>query len=221
MSVHELAIRLGAYLGRELQVDRTQEMRMVYGLELFLGETIKFICIIILASIFSILPEVLLILAAACSLRLVSGGEHCSAFYRCLIGVILCFLLLGWLVHNLNPMLSTQQVILIAVICFLLAEIIFWKYAPGDTENKPITDAAEKARFKKWSLLMGGLYLLVMLVLSGVTGLRPYILPIAAGMLEQAFTVSPWGYHFLHFVDQALSFRKWGDNNGEIERSYR
>lgn len=221
MSVHELAIRIGSYLGRELDVDRTQEMRMVFGLELFLGDVIKLILIISLAAFFAILPEVLVIMAAACSLRLVSGGEHCSAYYRCLIGGMLCFLLLGWAVQSLNPLLSMQQIILIAFICFLLVEIIFWKYAPGDTENKPITEETEKAKFKKWSMLLAGLYFIVMMVFAGFNSLRPFVLPIAIGMLEQAFTVSPWGYSFLHFVDYVLDFSKWGGKDGGIESTHR
>ncbi len=221
MSVHELAIRIGSYLGRELGVDRSQEARMVFGLELFLGDIIKFICIISLAYFLAIIPEVLVITAAAAILRMASGGEHCSAYYRCLLGGTICFLSLGWLVHYLNPLLSAQQIIMTACSCFLLGEIILWKYAPGDTENKPITDEAEKTKYRKWSLLLALLYLIIMMIFSGFASLRPFVLPIAAGMMEQAFTVSPWGYHFLHFVDYVLDFSKWGDKDGGIENSHR
>ncbi len=209
MSIHELAVKIGSYLGREIDADPSQELRMVFGLELFLGDIIKLIFITILAYFLAIIPEVLTIMAAACILRMVSGGEHCSAYYRCLIGGVLCFLLLGWMVHSLNPLLSTQFIILTAIICFLLAEIIFWKYAPGDTENKPITDEADQTKFKMLSLLLGLLYLIIMITFVGFASLRPFVLPIAVGMMEQAFTVTPWGYSFLHYVDHILDFDKW------------
>ena len=95
MSVHELSVRCAAYLARELDADRIQENRMAFGLELFLGELIKLILVIMISLLLGILPEVLTVTLAAGFLRLASGGEHCTAYYRCLIGGITCFLVLG------------------------------------------------------------------------------------------------------------------------------
>ncbi len=158
MSIHELATTMAAYIGREVEADRLQVARMAFGLELILGDIVKLVLILTLAQLLGIFQEVLVLMAAAGILRLASGGEHCSAYYRCLVGGSICFLLLGELVHYLNPLLAGQAVILIALLSFLLVELILWKYAPGDTENKPITEEADKKRFKKWSLLIGLLF---------------------------------------------------------------
>lgn len=221
MSIHELASRTAAYLARELEIDHSQELRIAFGLELFLGEIVELFCLLILAYIMGIFSEVIVITAAASLLRLASGGEHCSEFYRCLIGGTLCFLLLGWAVHILNPLVTRQAAILIASVCCLAVETIFWRFAPGDTENKPITDEADKLRYKKWSLILGALYLVIMLSFSGFDSLRGLVLPMAAGMMEQSFTVTPWGYRFLHCVDRVLNLNKWGKKYDDYQNSHR
>ena len=92
MSIHELSVRFAAYLAQELNSDQRQELRMAYGLEILLGEIIKLIVIISLSWMLNILPEVLTITVTAGILRLASGGEHCSEYYRCLIGGTAWFL---------------------------------------------------------------------------------------------------------------------------------
>lgn len=73
MSLHELSVRCAAYLARELEADRIQENRMAFGLELFLGELIKLILVIMISLLLGILPEVLTVTLAAGFLRLASG----------------------------------------------------------------------------------------------------------------------------------------------------
>lgn len=210
MSIHEWAVRIAGHLALELEYDRIHEARMAFGLELFLGEIIKLLCLITISYILGLLPEVLIITATAGILRLASGGEHCSEYYRCLIGGTLCFMLLGWAVHYYSPMLGQQELFLVALLSFLIAEIALWKYAPGDTENKPITEEKDIIKYKKWSLIITVVYFIIMMVFSAVTTLNLITLAIAVGMLEQVFTVTPWGYRFLHFIDQVLDFNKAG-----------
>jgi len=204
MSIHELAGRCAAYIAHEIEADRSQENRMAFGLELLLGEIVKLLCVITLSYALGILPEVITITTAAGVLRLASGGEHCSAYYRCLIGGTLCFLLLGWTAHSLNPIISRTDLLLTVVICSLIVGGILWKYAPGDTENKPINTEEERTRFKKWSLIIASVYCVVMIIMMQFDTLRILVLPMIIGMTEQAFTITPWGYRFIHFIDNAL-----------------
>ncbi len=212
MSIHELAAKIAGHLAMELEFDHIHQARMAFGLELFLGEIVKLICLVTISYILGILPEVLVITATAGILRLASGGEHCSEYYRCLIGGTLCFMLLGWGVHYFTPMLGQQELFFVVLLSFLIAEIALWKYAPGDTENKPITEEKDKIKYKKWSLIIGVVYLVLMLVFSTVSTLNIITLAMAAGMTEQVFTVTPWGYRFLHFIDHIMDFKKVGGN---------
>ncbi|NLB18195.1 MAG: accessory gene regulator B family protein [Syntrophomonadaceae bacterium] len=204
MSIHDLSCRCAAYLAQQLEADQIKENRMAFGLELLLGEIVKLFFIIALAYALGILPEVLTITVTAGILRLASGGEHCSAYYRCLIGGTACFLLLGWIAHILNPVLIGTGLWLTVVIASLLVGGIIGQYAPGDTENKPINTEAERIKFKKWSLLVLFLYIVIMIILMQFETVSLLVLPMLIGMLEQAFTITPWGYRFLHWVDRVL-----------------
>lgn len=208
MSIHESADQIAAYIARELELDHIKKGRMAYGAELLLGELLKLVCLISLSMLLGIFPEVFTMSVAAACLRLASGGEHCSEYYRCLIGGTACFLLLGWLMRELNPLLNTSVLLTAVILGFLLAEALLWQYAPGDTENKRITDQQQRAKFKKLSMLIVFVYLILMLAALSIASLHFLALPILAGMLEQTFTVTPWGYRFIHFIDSALAIRK-------------
>lgn len=207
MSVHNLAVWLATGLARELGSDRVQQQRMAFGLELVLGEVIKWIILLSLAALLGLLREVVIITVAAGVLRLASGGEHCSEFYRCMVGSTIWFLLLAWGAAALNSLLTGPQLIGTVVAAFAAAAFLLARYAPGDTANKPITSAEEQRKFKRLSLLLAVIYLGVMLACAGSEAVRPATLPIAVGMLAQVFTVTPLGYRFLHWVDRVLAFK--------------
>jgi accessory gene regulator B len=208
MSIHEQSVRFAAYLAKELDSDQRQELRMAYGLEILLGEIIKLIVIISLSWILGILPEVLTITVFAGILRLASGGEHCSEYYRCLIGGTAWFLFLGWGVHFLNTFLHQPTINLSAGLLFSISIIIILKYAPGETENKPISSEAERKKFKNWSVLIMFIYGFIIILSANISVLNFFVMPIAIGIIAQAFTVSPAGYGFIHFVDRVLDFSK-------------
>lgn len=208
MSIHGVSEQFAAYLARELDIDQRQELRMGYGLEILLGEIVKLIIIISSAWILGILPQVLTITISAGILRLASGGEHCSAYYRCLIGGTVWFLLLGWGVYSLHAFISPSVISVDAGLLFFISLAIILKYAPGETENKPITGEAEREKFKKWSVAIMLAYGLMLVLFSNVAVLDSLVLPMAAGIMAQAFTVSPAGYDFLHFIDRVLDFSK-------------
>jgi accessory gene regulator B len=218
MSIHEFAGRCAAYLAHQLEADRIKENRMAFGLELLLGEIVKLLCVITISYALGILPEVLTITVTAGVLRLASGGEHCSAYYRCLVGGIICFVLLGWAAHSLNPIISRAGLPLTLFICSVIVGGILWKYAPGDTENKPINTEEERTKFKKWSLIIASVYCVVMIIMMQFETLNILVLPMIIGMMEQAFTITPWGYRFLHWVDNVLGAKKEDAQNGYSNR---
>ncbi|HWQ75921.1 MAG TPA: accessory gene regulator B family protein [Syntrophomonas sp.] len=208
MSIHEISEQFAAYLARELNSDRRQELRMAYGLEILLGEIVKLLVIILCAWMLGILPQVLTITISAGILRLASGGEHCSAYYRCLIGGTAWFLFLGWVVRSLGVLLAPPVISVTAGWLFFISLAIILKYAPGETENKPINGEAERKKFKKLSVSIMVAYGAVLTLFSSLTVLNPLVLPMAAGIMAQAFTVSPAGYNFIHFIDRILDFSK-------------
>lgn len=211
MSIHAFSVKCAAYLARELDSDSKQELRMAYGLEVLLGEIVKTVVLLLLSWKLGVLFEAFLIAVTAAILRLVSGGEHCSEYYRCLIGGTICFVLLGWGVHIINPFFKGSAAYTAIFAGILLSWWILRKYAPGETENKPIKGEEERKKFRRLSVLIIAVYGLVMLLAVNIYLIRSIALPVLVGMVEQAFTVSPWGYRFMHFVDGALNYGKWSN----------
>lgn len=213
MSIHELAVKGAAYLARELGSDNRQELRMAYGMEILMGEIVKMILLLLLCWMLGILPEVLCITIGAGVLRLASGGEHCSEYYRCLIGGTICFILLGWGVHYSKVFFIGSGAYLIIALSILLSWSVLYKYAPGETENKPISSEQDRVKFKRLSLIIIFIYGIAMILFMNNFILRPLVLPILVGMVEQVFTVSPWGYRFMHMIDGVLNYKKWSKKN--------
>ena len=60
MSIHDLAVRWASVLARELGSDQKQENRMAFGLELLLGEIVKWIVLLGLSGIMGLLREVVI-----------------------------------------------------------------------------------------------------------------------------------------------------------------
>lgn len=205
MSLHLLAAKTAAYIAQEIHTDKRSESRMAFGLELLLGAVIKLLCIMILAYYLGIFRQTLTIAITAGILRLASGGEHCQEYYRCLIGGTVWFLLLGWVTKSLDQLILYPNNVISLLLIFLIVMTAIWRYAPGDTENKPITEEADKAKFKRWSLLIVAIFFGAALSFSLLGILPNYSLPIAAGMIEQTFTITPVGYRFIRYIDYILS----------------
>jgi len=127
---------------------------------------------------------------------------------RCLIGGTVWFLLLGWGVYSFNAVLSPPVIRVIVGLLFFISLAIIFKYAPGETENKPINNEAERDKFKKWSVAIMVAYGLILIIFSRLEVLNTLVLPMAVGIMAQAFTVSPAGYVFIHFIDRILDFPK-------------
>lgn len=206
MSIHNIAVRWAAGLAQELGSDQREQNRMAYGLELLLGEIVKWIVLLSLAGIMGLWREVIIITVSASILRLASGGEHCNEYYRCMVGGTIWFLLLGWIVRYGNMSITVGSLLVIAGISFASAFILLALYAPGDTENKPINTNAERTKFKRLSLILVVVYLIAMIGTALAEAVQFVCLPVAVGMLAQVFTVTPLGYRFLHWVDRVLTF---------------
>lgn len=96
--------------------------------------------------------------------------------------------------------------LILAGVSFAVAIVLLALYAPGDTENKPISTDAERAKFKRLSLILAVVCSIVMIATAQTEAAQFVCLPVAVGMLAQVFTVTPLGYRFLHWVDRALTF---------------
>lgn len=210
LTIHNITMKTGNYLARELELDRQKEIKIIYGMELLLTALIKSVIIMTLAFVLGIFRETVVLVLTAGFFRLVSGGEHCQAFYRCLTGGALVFLALGFLTKNLNHEITYQTMLITILTVFPLITAAILKYAPGDTANKPINHEKEKARLRRMSLVVEAICLILVVVFLNTEMLKWLVLPVVVGLGWQTFTITPLGYGFIKGVDYILSFRGLG-----------
>jgi accessory gene regulator B len=205
LTIHGLAEKLGGYIARELEIKRQKENMLIFGLELLLGSIIEFIIVMFLAYFLGILQETLILVLTAGILRLASGGEHCRAYCRCLISGTIFFLLMGCFVKWLSSLITYQGIALLTVASAFIVFAVIWKYAPGETENKPLSEA-DRVKGKRFSYLVAVFFFGLVILLLFLKVKQAYILPIIIGMLCQVFTLTPAGYKFILYIDKKLSF---------------
>ena len=155
-----------------------------YGLESIYLTFTKIIIIFVLAIILNILKEVLLLLAFYNLIRVSAFGMHAKKSIHCLIisltlfigGVYLCRYLVIPLI--LKVVLSTICIVLIA------------KYAPADTEKRPIINKKLRRKYKFISVIISGMFAISIVLLSD-KNISNYLL---LGMIEATIMLLPITY---------------------------
>lgn len=155
-----------------------------YGLESIYLTFTKIIIIFVLAIILNIWKEVLLLLAFYNLIRVSAFGMHAKKSIHCLIisltlfigGVYLCRYLVIPLI--LKVVLSTICIVLIA------------KYAPADTEKRPIINKKLRRKYKFISVIISGMFAISIVLLSD-KNISNYLL---LGMIEATIMLLPITY---------------------------
>ncbi len=155
-----------------------------YGLESIYLTFTKIIIIFILAIILNIWKEVLLLLAFYNLIRVTAFGMHAKKSIHCLIisltlfigGVYLCKYLVIPLI--LKVVLSITCIVLIA------------KYAPADTEKRPIINKKLRKKYKIVSVIIAGMFAIAIVLLSD-KNISNYLL---LGMIEATIMLLPITY---------------------------
>lgn len=87
-TAHRLAIRLLT----DLPFDTVQKAKVEYGLSLLLGVATELVLTVALSALFGTALDTLIIMLSSLSLRLFTGGAHCSSFRRCTVFTMISFI---------------------------------------------------------------------------------------------------------------------------------
>lgn len=197
--IHTLSHRIAEYLHQELNVGDARKAIIAYGLEILLGGMVKLLSFLVIPSVLGILPQTWAALLASAFFRLPAGGAHCTAYYRCLVGTLVTFSLIGLLAKMTAAYMPVNLLVLIALGAAAMA-IILW--VPADTPAKPVHGAHERRKARVWALAVLAFYLYLWyrhdipqnLLLAG-----------SLGLLSQVFTVTPAGYRAMAKLDRFLT----------------
>lgn len=203
MKMHDIASRLAGHLACQVKLDESKVDTVRFGLEIILGEAIKWTILLGAAYLIGVIPGALYAMISMAIFRMVSGGAHCDDYWRCLVFGLIVFLGGGKMGVYISPYFSQMAfslMIAISLVVMIIATVI---WAPGEVPNRRIKPQ-ERGMFKKLSLVF-------LVIWSGITVLVivPHSIPAAVAgylaMLVQTFSFTPPGYKTIDGFDVMLS----------------
>jgi len=209
MSMHKMGQAVGSYVAKKVaRLDQTEFL--AYGAEILLGSIVKLIILFFIAAMIGIVPEVTVLLIVTGLIRTLSGGAHCSAYYRCLVTSVSILAALGYSIKTFYPIIKLLPTAVLLGIA-LLSACLYWCYAPQAPSNKPFNNREIELTFR-WYTLVAVVTLSIISVVLGTDSLNAWV--IAFALLWQAFTLTPAGHRFIGLWDILLAFKQKG---GEAE----
>jgi accessory gene regulator B len=131
--------------------------RIRYGLEVFIGEGIKLIVILLISLMINRLPEFFIITILIFGVRTKLGGGHCKSFSRCFIKTLGIYLIM----YFLSSIVIIPRLIRILILVAVIVTIFTAKYK---TKIKEIEDPKVVLKLKlRTSFIYLSTYILVKL----------------------------------------------------------
>ena len=198
ISISNMAENLGNFISAKTE-NQDKTNLITYGAEILLGSIVKILLVVILSSLLGILKETFVIVMAAGFFRLLTGGVHATAYYRCLLLSLVVFLSLGYLLDvGLYWIVSLNSLYLAPIVLIGLYWVIC--YAPVPPDNKPLENDQDFKNRKIYSILVySGIIALLYIILNWLT------LAMVIGATWQAFTLTPTGYKVISYYDTKLT----------------
>jgi accessory gene regulator B len=209
ISVHKVGQAVGSYVANK--VSRLEQAEYLsYGAEILIGSIFKLSVLFSIAVIMDIVLEVTVLLMVTGLVRTLSGGGHCTAYYRCLVTSVLMLTVLGYTIKAAYPFLMLlPEGALIGIT--VVSAYLYWHYAPQAPLNKPFNSRKKELAFR-WYTLFVVAALSITSIILGTNSLIAWILAFA--LLWQVFTLTPVGHSFIRLLDILLTPNKKG---GEAE----
>lgn len=203
LSLHGICEKYGNCLAIVTENSSEAEM-IVYGFEIFLGSMMKIGFLLTTAILLGIAKEVAVLVLITGGLRTLSGGAHCTAYYRCMLTSTFVMITLGAIIKTSSYILTSYSVLYLSL---LLATSIwlFWRYAPEAPLNKPLPDKAAEWKFRLLTIVLS----IIFSAVSFAYGTGSWVSwAIGSAMLWQAVTLTGPGHKIVFLFDKILDFKK-------------
>ncbi len=161
---------------------KLEEIR--YGLEAIYLTVTKLVVIFLLAYLLGITKYVIWLLIFYNLIRINAFGLHASKSIYCLISSLSMFIGGVYVCNYLTIPFIIK--IIISILCI----ICLFKYAPADTEKRPIINKKKRKRYKILSTITGIIYLVLIIILKDNL-ISNYIL---IGMISSVLMIHPFVY---------------------------
>ena len=209
ISVHKLGQAVGLYVSKKAS-NIEQAEYIAYGAEILIGSVVKLSILFFIAGILNTLLEVSILLIVTGAIRTLSGGAHCSAYYRCMITSVVMLNAIGYITKSIYPYMK-QLPIFILLVILVLPIYLYWRHAPQAPDNKPFDCRKKEESFRRCTLIAVVL-LSVTTISIGTDSMIGWTIMLA--LLWQAFTLTTAGHKFIGAWDALLTIKRKG---GEAE----
>lgn len=207
ISVHKLGQAVGLYVSKKAS-NIEQAEYIAYGAEILIGSVVKLSILFFIAGILNTLLEVSILLIVTGVIRTLSGGAHCSAYYRCMVTSVAMLNAIGYITKSIYPYMK-QLPIFILLAILVLAICLYWRHAPQAPDNKPFDNRKKEESFRRYTLI-AVVSISIISVFFGTDS--PIGWTIMFALMWQAFTLTPAGHKFIEAWDALLTiYRKGGE----------
>ena len=160
-----------------------------YGIKIFIYEIIIILSVFSVALFFGVLNYFLAVFITYSSLRLVEGGAHMDSRIKCL--ATYATIIFGSIFLSKNIYISSPYY---SIPIFFINFFVAYKYAPGDSLEKPILKQKDKLRLKVLSLALITIIFLGSFIMWYSDKILFNVTLIST--LFVTFLLSPLGYRF-------------------------
>lgn len=188
--------------GQYKKLTREESLEIIsYSLSAIYGDVLKIILVLLIASVMHIIIPTIIIMMVFSTYRLFAGGVHMNTFFRCFILMIVLFITGAFIIQNTYMTYSSTVNNYIIILTFICNLVLVKKYAPQDTENKPITDKQEIVKYKR---LSENYVFIVCILMFLFNNSNLIVLSIVYGLMLELFTITPVGVKFFSYVDKVI-----------------
>lgn len=147
------------FIEKEICKNEDKEI-IVYGLTFGIELAFNIITTIILGFIFDLITASLVFLISFSFIRTYSGGYHCRNTINCYFFSSMVVILVLF-IAKFTPV---EHILIISIIILLISIPIILKFAPVETETKPL-DEIEKKYFRNKVILHLGIEFIIIIIL--------------------------------------------------------
>ena len=142
------------YIKKFREVTNDEENILRYGAKIIYYNLSKFVSVFLSAYILDIFSQVCTVFILVAIIRSFAFGFHAETFISCLL---LTFINIFGIIYISSSVLNPLLKLFLCIISFIL----FFVYAPADTEERPLVDSQKRKKLKITVLLIWMLYVIL------------------------------------------------------------
>lgn len=168
-------------------IDDLTRKKVKYGIEVLIINISKLMITLIVAKLLGIVVETLETILIASLIRQYAFGVHASTSFQCTIVTLIMYIV---------PVILSKYIFFNNYVCgalYVISVILLYKYAPADTEKRPLVSEKKRKVLKKKTLIMVG----VLGIIALVTNIYRLKVAILLGIFVSSLVTIPLIYKIL------------------------